>query len=188
MKPSQKLTLIFLVCIIVPAVLGYFLSSNSFLGGKAVSAGVYPRKDLTPGIANPNINQSNINQTICNKNWTTKSIRPPSSYTAKLKIQHIKEYGYKDTNPANYSEDHLIALTNGGHPTDPKNLWPQAHLTKPNSYDKDKLENHLNKLICNGTLTLKEAQRQISSDWVYWYKKYGLDKSLGGIFIEEGEE
>ena len=37
---------------------------------------------------------------------------------------------------------------------------------------KDRLENQLHKLVCNGTLTLQAAQRAIATDWIAAYQKY----------------
>src|SRR5664279_6067090 len=54
------------------------------------------------------------------------TIRPPaSSYTNALKRQQIVAYGYPDTDPRGYEEDHLIALELGGAPSDQRNLWPE---------------------------------------------------------------
>jgi len=57
-------------------------------------------------------------------------MRPPSRYTNNLKKQGIKDYRYKEKRLAEYEEDHLIPLQLGGHPTDPKNLWPELHRIK----------------------------------------------------------
>jgi hypothetical protein len=63
--------------------------------------------------------------------------------------------GYADQNLAHYEEDHLISLELGGAPYSKKNLWPepcsQAHKSDPR-------ENAWHKKLCNGTLTLKQAQ------------------------------
>jgi hypothetical protein len=74
---------------------------------------------------------------------STKQLRPPSSYTTKLKREQLVEYGYADSNPADYEEDHLISLEIGGDGSDPKNLWPEPHAGKYNSFIKDKVENWL---------------------------------------------
>ena len=37
---------------------------------------LYPAHGSTPGLVNPDITQANIDQTICNPQWSTKSIRP----------------------------------------------------------------------------------------------------------------
>lgn len=147
-----------------------------------------PNPILTPGSINPNITQANIGQNICNKNWSTKSIRPPSSYTTALKIKQIQQYGFADTKTADFEEDHLISLELGGNPTDPKNLWPELYLPKPGAREKDHLENYLHAQVCAGKMTLAEAQKAISTDWYSTYQKVGLDKNLGGIIIDEGDE
>src|SRR5436309_10572152 len=92
----------------------------------------------TPRKPNPDINQNNIARNICSKKWSTDQVRPPSSYTSKLKLVQTQQYG--DTvadnrqrcvpgsnNPKCYEEDHLISLEVGGHPTDPENLWPEPY-------------------------------------------------------------
>ena len=77
-------------------------------------------------------------------------------------------YGYTDS-ASNYELDHLIPLEIGGAPSDVRNLWPEPHYTTPNSYDKDTLENYLNKQVCSGALDLKTAQNEIATNWVkYW--------------------
>ena len=48
---------------------------------------LYPDPIMTPGATNPDITQRNIQETICNRQWTTKQIRPPREYTSKLKRQ-----------------------------------------------------------------------------------------------------
>lgn len=134
--------------------------------------GSLPNTKLTPGAINPTITQGNMDSTICNKHWSTKSIRPAANYTNKLKKQQIVQYGYFDKNPAHYEEDHLISLEIGGNPTDPQNLWPQPRKGAWNSAMKDALENRLHKLTCARTITLQEAQREISTDWTSAYQKY----------------
>ena len=57
-------------------------------------------------------------------------------------------------------EDHLISLELGGHPTDPRNLWPEPY---PRASDVDREENRLNDLVCSGEISLAEAQRRESA-------------------------
>jgi len=131
-----------------------------------------PNPAWQPGAVNPDVTQDNIQQTICVSGYT-KTIRPPVSYTDPLKKQQIAQYGYSDTNLADYEEDHLIGLENGGSPTDPKNLWPQPRNTTPwNASTKDTLENTLHQMVCSGQITLTEAQQAMATDWVAAYQKY----------------
>lgn len=85
---------------------------------------------------------------------------------------------------ADYEEDHLISLELGGSPTDPKNLWPESYTTIPNARDKDKVENYLHKQVCSGALSLKEAQREISTDWISVYWKINPAQTLGSTSDE----
>ena len=107
---------------------------------------IYPDPVRTPGATNPDITQENIRETICNPRWSTKSIRPEASYTHRLKIEQIDEYGYSDSRLKDYEEDHFIPLELGGNPTDPKNLWPEPFDTSipdGGAHAKDKVENYL---------------------------------------------
>jgi len=145
---------------------------------------LYPDPAVTPGVVNPEISQANINQTICNPDWSTKTIRPPASYTSALKRQQLRAARFKDKTPAHYEEDHLISLELGGHPRDPKNLWPEMWGTpatpltskRPFPHEivgaktKDQVETVLNREVCAGTLTLKEAQEIIAQDWYRYYR------------------
>jgi hypothetical protein len=72
---------------------------------------LYPDSTTTPGVVNPNISQANIQATICNPTWSTKSIRPPVSYTNALKKQQLAASKFKDQTPSHYEEDHLISLS-----------------------------------------------------------------------------
>ncbi len=182
MKKHHKIILT-IATVATIATTGIYLSNQ-----KVGPNEIYPNSTLTPGLANPDINQNNIKDTICNPNWSTKSIRPSVSYTNALKQHQINSgYTYQgDTNLSDYELDHLISLTDGGNPTDPKNLWPEPYNTQINgkrvgAKEKDKLEVILNKKICSGELTLKEAQDILAHDWYKSYLDYGLDKNLGSI-------
>ncbi len=134
---------------------------------------IYPDPARTPGAINPDITQENIRETICNPRWSTKSIRPEASYTNRLKIEQIGEYGYSDSRLKDYEEDHFILLELGGNPTDPKNLWPEPFETSipdGGAHAKDKVENYLHAEVCSGSLTLDQAQREISEDWYRVYQ------------------
>jgi hypothetical protein len=96
---------------------------------------------------------------------STKQFRPPSSFTDALKRQQLIAYGYDDTDPADYEEDHLISPEIGGSGSDPKNLWPEPHAGNDNSFDKDKVENWLHRQVCSGAMTPSEAQNGIRTDW-----------------------
>lgn len=130
-----------------------------------------PNPERTPGVVNPDVTQANIHHTICKAGWT-KTIRPASSYTTKLKRQQIAEYRYADRRLASYEEDHLISLQLGGHPSDPRNLWPQPYRGYCPARVKDVLETKLKRMVCKGQISLATAQQAIATDWVRAYKRY----------------
>ena len=123
-----------------------------------------PDPSCTPGALNPDVTQDTIDSTICVSGWTS-TIRPPTSYTNKLKAEQIVEYGYSDTNLSDYEEDHFLPLELGGAPKDPNNLWPEPHAGSDNSYNKDSVENAVKKAVCNGTVTLTDAQNAMLNNW-----------------------
>jgi hypothetical protein len=139
-------------------------STNAFSGD-------LPDHSLTPGAIDSSITQANIQVTVCVKGYT-KTVRPPASYTNKLKKKQIREYGYGDTNPKHYEEDHLIPLSIGGNPRSPKNLWPETRTSEWNASKKDQLEFVMYKMVCDNEIMLKDAQDQISTDWIAAYKRY----------------
>jgi hypothetical protein len=114
------------------------------------------------GSLNPNVTQDNIHSTICVSGWTS-TIRPPVSYTNKLKLQQLNGKG----NPADYEEDHFYPLEIGGDPTSPDNLWPEAY--NAGARQKDIVETFLNHQVCSGNLTLASAQAIILKDWYAAY-------------------
>ena len=111
----------------------------------------------TPGVLNPDVSQATLAATICKHGWT-RTIRPPTTYTDALKRRQLREYGL--ARPlSGYQEDHLISLELGGHPTDPRNLWPEPY---PRAARVDTIENELNARVCGGALSLDAAQRKES--------------------------
>jgi hypothetical protein len=123
-----------------------------------------PDAICTPGVADQRVTQDNIQTTICVRGYT-KTVRPPAAYTNSLKQQQITEYGYSDANVADYEEDHLIPLELGGHPTDPKNLWPQPRTGVHPAAEKDRVENALHARACSGLVSLAAAQAAIARNW-----------------------
>jgi len=137
---------------------------------RAQTAGDLPDSSLTPGAVNPDVTAANIHQTICVPGWT-KTIRAPASYTNKLKLEQMRLRGITGQ-PSDFEEDHLISIELAGHPTDPKNLWPQ-HWAEPwGARDKDATETALKRLVCSGKVSLSDAQHAISTDWIAAYRKY----------------
>jgi hypothetical protein len=174
------------------------LCTCSLAAQNAAPAIDVPNPHLFPGATNPDITPDNIRENICLKGWSTKAVRPPSSYTTALKRAELKSLGYTTQNPlpraptksgkstrldvtqcvedssnvACYEEDHLIPLELGGDPRSPDNLWPEPWFGVWNARVKDRLENKLHLMVCAGKIPLRDAQQAIATDWVGAYRQY----------------
>ncbi|MFE5586700.1 hypothetical protein [Kitasatospora sp. NPDC056531] len=132
-----------------------------------------PDPSCTPGAYNPAVTQATIGSTICVSGWTA-TVRPPVSYTNALKTQQIAQYGYADTNPADYEEDHFVPLELGGAPRDPRNLWPEPRYGSQPAQSKDSVETKLKNAVCGHRVTLAAARSAIASDWTTALSRLGL--------------
>ena len=130
---------------------------------------ILPDPKCTPGAISLSVNQNNIKNTICISGFT-KTIRPPVSYTGPLKVNLMHSYGFTDSR-TNYELDHLIPLEIGGNPESVTNLWPEPGYGQYNFHVKDRFENYLHNAVCEGSMTLDQAQKEIATNWVQNWKK-----------------
>jgi hypothetical protein len=83
----------------------------------------------------------------------------------------FNEYSVPAASKKDYALDYLISPALGG--TDKiQNLWPQPYSSTWNAQMKDRLENHLHELVCQGKVQLATAQNDTASDWIAVYKRY----------------
>ncbi len=128
---------------------------------------------LTPGATNPAVTPATIRSTICVAGYTAR-IRPPESYTEALKFRQL-DGGYNDggdTRASHYEEDHLIPLEVGGSASAVANLWPEPRYIAWGASKKDRLENALHRLVCDGAVALRTAQRVFTTNWIAGYRRY----------------
>ena len=116
---------------------------------------------------NVDVSASTIHQTICVSGWTA-TVRPPESYTEDLKREQIAQEGLPG-GLSSYEEDHRMPLELGGAPSDPMNLSPESPRS-PNPKDAD--ESRLRTAVCDGQLTLMQAQQQLVATWLAPYPRY----------------
>lgn len=121
---------------------------------------ILPDKSCTPGAAVKGENP-------CADGFRTGSVRDvPES----LKRKVYARYGAVEKQGVCCEADHLISLELGGS-NDIKNLWPEPYTPKPGAHEKDQVEDRLHRAVCDGRMSLKEAQREISADWYAIYKE-----------------
>ena len=130
-----------------------------------------PDRERSPGVVYPYVTQDNIKETACVASWTRR-VRPSSSYTTRLKVQQMREFGLAG-DIDHYDEDHLVPLCVGGHPRDPRNLWPQPVKGRWRSAIKDQLEASVCRAVCRGDMTLQEGQAIfLAPDWTKEYERF----------------
>ena len=139
--------------------------------GVAIAQNFIPDPARTPGAINPHVTQDNAALTVCVAGWT-RTIRPTSSYTSKLKAQQMRTL-HLPGSARDYEEDHLVPLCVGGHPTDHRNLWPQPRRGQWSAKIKDQLEASVCRAVCRGAMTLEEGRAIfLRPDWTREYLKF----------------
>jgi hypothetical protein len=152
---------------------------------RSASALFKPDPMLHPGAVDPQATKASL----CAAGFTTKSVRPSTSYTGPLKHLELGGGGRiiapSGTNYAvvgeqlpgqvgDYELDHLVSLELGGNPESPANLWMEPWERKGarlaplglGAESKDVVENRLHREVCAGTISLAAAQHQIANDWM----------------------
>lgn len=123
--------------------------------------GALPDKDCTPGAIISNVTKDQV----CTPGYA-KSVR---NVPEKEKEEVFTEYNITSHVEGEYEVDHLISLELGGD-NSISNLWPEAAEPKPGFHEKDILENQLHKKVCDGQISLEQAQMEISTDWLKVYQ------------------
>jgi hypothetical protein len=109
---------------------------------------------------------------ICAPDFRTDPIRDVSTSKKQARRDRVRDGGkpYGKT----LEIDHIVSLELGGS-NDIPNLFPEKRDVSPGYKVKDKLENKLHDLVCDGTFTLRTVRRRIASDWQALYKTvYGV--------------
>jgi hypothetical protein len=120
---------------------------------------------------------------ICASTFRTGPIRNvPESEKHAVEIEYeLTPRGYGST----LEIDHIVSLELGGS-NDIANLYPEKATLAghaPGFHVKDRLEDKLHDIVCDGTMTLRSVQRQIAANWQALYKKVlgvAPRKKLGG--------
>ncbi len=125
------------------------------------SQNALPDPACTPGAILPDATKDKI----CVPGYAGDTRNVPNSE----KNQVYAEYGIMTHTAGEYEVDHLISLELGGS-NDIANLWPEPAEPRPGFHEKDKVENYLHKQVCDGAMSLADAQYQIAHDWMSVYQ------------------
>jgi len=105
---------------------------------------------------------------ICASSFRTGTIR---NVPQSEKYAVEREYGMPARLYGRSIEiDHIVSLELGGS-NNIANLFPEPGSGRADYHFKDKLENRLHQLVCNGAITLRHAQEQIAANWEALYRR-----------------
>lgn len=142
-------------------------TSCAVYGKSSIGSALLPDKKVTPGAI-----RTTDSHEICAKNFRTGPYRKTTASTKK----HVYfAYGVEPNKgkcKGGCEVDHLIPLELGGL-DDIKNLWPQPSQPKPGFHEKDVLENRLHKAVCEGRISLVDAQEALRGDWYKALQSFG---------------
>jgi hypothetical protein len=105
---------------------------------------------------------------ICSPNFRTASV---DNVSQAIKVKVKAAYGLLPHNYAKALEiDHIVPLVLGGS-NEIANLFPEKLDGQPGYKAKDRLELRLHQLVCNGSMKLGSAQKQIAANWQALYRQ-----------------
>jgi hypothetical protein len=144
------------------------IGSTVLLGRQTKTAGcklgANPDRACSPGAYYSGLTK----RTICSDTFRTSSVRHVTDAT-KHAVE--VEYGLAPIAHGSALEiDHIVSLELGGS-NDPANLYPERADAAPGYHVKDLLENKLHDMVCGGGIALRDARRQIATDWQKLYKR-----------------
>ncbi len=144
-------------------------NGNTHFGVQTKTSGCQAHNALPDSACTPGaILSTGTKEAICVSGYARTVRNVPESE----KVQDYNEYGITHHTSGEYEVDHLVSLELGGS-NDISNLWPELASPTPGFHEKDKVENYLHDQVCNGSISLQQAQTEIATNWLAVYKQMG---------------
>lgn len=149
-----------------PTVLIPSLTSGTRMGYQTktsgcMASGGLPDPACTPGDVFPGVTR----EQVCTSGYSSSVRDVPETE----KEEAYAEYGIYRHAAEEYEVDHLVSLELGGS-NDLSNLWPEAAEPKPGFHEKDEVEDYLHEQVCQGAISLAQAQEEITTNWLAVYE------------------
>jgi hypothetical protein len=135
----------------------------------AIAAAQLPNSYNTPGAAT----KANAKQ-ICAADYAT-AVKPVANWQ---KNAALERYGIRPES-FNGELDHLVPVALGGS-NDPENLWPIHSAGDMTPAAKARLAEKLKAMVCDGKMSLKDAQNAFKKDWTKAYTQYATALNAPG--------
>jgi len=135
----------------------------------AIAAAQLPNSFATPGA----VSKANVKE-VCAAGYEA-SVKPVASWQ---KNAALEKYGIRPESFAG-ELDHLVPVSLGGS-NDPENLWPMHGQGDMTPEAKARLAEKLKTMVCDGKMSLKDAQNAFKKDWTKSYKQYATALNAPG--------
>lgn len=89
-----------------------------------------------------------------------------------VKAALLREAGIDESQKGDFELDHIVPLALGGHPRKLSNLALQPWEGEHGATMKDLLKVRLQNLVCQGQVSLSDAQACVAEDWEARAAKY----------------
>ncbi len=138
----------------------------------AVAAHAAPAAAQDASMLDPRVTQQSIGNTICRPDYAD-SVSPSVDTLMAMKARLLAERGISKTDGTRYALDRRVPVLLGGSPDAVSNLellpWAGANGERR----KARLAVRLKHCVCEGKMTLGDAQAQIFGNWAVDYPGFG---------------
>lgn len=168
-RDSRRLKRVILFCVVAASVM---------LAVPAFAQEAHYGKDGPAVLPDTKISPGDVAITDKSKLCPHANTKARRHVTKSEKVKVCAEYGIPASkcNGKNYEIDHIVSLELGGS-NSVANLFPQPWWPHPAAHDKDKLENWTHKQVCDGKMSLSDAQQGIATDWFKLYQQMKASKA-----------
>jgi len=130
-----------------------------------------PPRAIAPDMLNPAVTPQTLQQTICVPAYAA-SLMPPDAVTQSQKLAMMQRAGIDPAMASGFVIDRRLPVGLGGHPTNAANLQLLEWAGEHGAQRKQALERRLRLMVCDGKISLREAQAAVYPDWVPSYARY----------------
>jgi hypothetical protein len=148
------------------------------LGGHAVAQ--------TPAMLDQRVTQHSIGDTICRPDYAD-TVSPPVDVMMQHKQHLLADRGIDPEDGPDYALDHRVPILLGGSVDAPANLDLLPWAGPKGERRKARFVVHLKHCVCEGKLSLSDAQAAIVGNWSAAYAGFGRDScDVSGVNVAGG--
>jgi hypothetical protein len=146
------------------------------LAAAAIAAGLQlhlaPASAQRPSMLDERVTQQNIGATICRPGYA-ETVSPPFDDLMEHKDRLLAERGIDPDRGTRYALDRRVPIVLGGSPDAPDNLDLLPWVGHRGERRKALLTAKLKRCVCEGRMSLSEAQAAIAGNWSAHYTGFG---------------